>query len=700
VTSRWGAWRSAAIAGLCLALGSVLAWCHPLAPLPVLALFLATSAFVAWQPKLWLWLLPAALPILDFAPWTGGLIVEEFDLLVLAVAAGLQLRRTLDRGDLVSQPAAQDRPGSLLVGFALLFGACSVVSLVRGIDAAGGLSIANGWFQGYAGPLNSWRVFKSVAWAAMLWPLLQRELQEAGAAALRRFAAGVLSGLLVVVIAVVWERAAYPGLWEFSGHYRTTALFWEMHVGGGAIDVYLALAAPFVAWALWSVRSPGWWSAAAVLALLTVYACLTTFSRGVYFAVAVPLAGLGLALVWRRVGGRMRHTTAKILWVTAALVVADGALAFAFEAGGYLAAAVVCALLAGFAAAFVRWVRPVGRRTAASFALALALLLEVFAVLGLGTFMRERMAAADNDYVSRQVHWRQGLGLMRTTADRLWGIGAGRLPAGYATQVPGVELPGDAIYQPGSARNGSLLLLGPKTRSDIAGLLLVNQRIALRTGRGHRVDLDVRVTSFTELYLRVCEAHLLYARECQTALLPLLPDPTGWRHLSVRLAGRSLSVGDPAWPRRAIFSMAVVNEGGAVEIDELRLKAPDGGQLLSNGDFSAGMAHWLPTAMSYFVPWHIDNLYLELLVERGLPALLAFACCAVVVVWRLLRARGEAGAAAPFIVASLCGALCAGLVNSVMDVPRVAFLLLFMMMLGAELGRGINAPASSAKPAA
>lgn len=695
-----GAWPSTLVAGLCLALGSLLSWHHPLAPLPVLALFLALSAFVAWRPGVWLWLLPASLPILDFAPWTGGLVVEEFDLLVLTVAAGLYARRAVAASVGPSDRGTFEGGGSLFACAALLFGALSAVSLMRGIDAAGGLSFADAWFQSYMDPLNSWRVCKSVAWAALLWPALRHEMLLDGEAAVRRFVAGVSAGLLIVVMAVVWERAAYPGLWEFSGHYRTTALFWEMHVGGGAIDVYLAIAAPFVAWTLWSAKSPWWWGAAAALALLTAYACLTTFSRGVYFAVAASLLVLSATLAWRRFGGRLRGVAPRILAIAAALLVVDGAVAFAFEIGGHLAAGLVCLLLLVLAAAFARWVRPVRWRTAASFALGLALLLEVFAVLGLGSFMRERITSADSDYASRQVHWMEGIGLMRSASDWFWGIGAGRLPDGYANKVRGVELPGDAVYLPGSARDGSLLLLGPKTRSDIAGLLLVNQRIPLRTGRGHRVELDVRVTAPTDLYVRVCEAHLLYARECQTALLSLVPDPTAWRHLSIRLSGRSLSIGDPAWPRRAIFSMAVVNAGGGVEIDDIRLEAPDGTPLLGNGDFSNGMARWLPTALSYFVPWHIDNLYLEVLVERGLPALLAFMACVAVVCRRLFLAAAQGVAVAPFLIASLCGALCAGLVNSVMDVPRVAFLLLFTMLVGAELDREVNAPTSPAAPAA
>ena len=38
-----------------------------------------------------------------------------------------------------------------------------------------------------------------------------------------------------------------------------------------------------------------------------------------------------------------------------------------------------------------------------------------------------------------------------------------------------------------------------------------------------------------------------------------------------------------------------------------------GNLLLANGDFSAGMAHWFFAGYHYFVPWHVDSLFVETL---------------------------------------------------------------------------------------
>jgi hypothetical protein len=683
---------------LCAAFGSMLALQHPLAPGCALATFVALIACVAWRPWHWLWIVPAALPFLDFAPWTGGLVVEEFDLLVLAVAAALQARAALVRHDPaeLSHGPATARRWTLFELAASLFALFSVVSLVRGVEAAGGVSFVGAWFQGYEDPLNAWRVFKSVLWAALLWRPLRQEIDADRDSAVRRLVAGMLGGLLIVVVAAISERAAYTGLWQFSGPYRTTALFWEMHVGGGAIDAYLGLAVPFVAWTLWSQKSPGLWSVAAALALLTVYTCLTTFSRGVYVAVAVPLIVLGVVMFLRR-PGRERHGG----WTTgvaaaAAVVAIDTVLILAFDWGGSTAAGLVLLGLALPAAVYARRLRPCSWRMAASFVLAAALLLEVFAVIGLGTFLRERIAATDNDYLSRREHWSDGVSLMDDPSDWLAGIGAGQLPKGYATRVPGLEFPGEVSWRPAAAGGGVARLSGPRTRDDIDGLMTLSQRVAIHAGRWHRVDLAIRATVHAQLHIRLCETHLLYARHCQAGVLDVQDKGPQWQHITTYISGEAMSTGEAAWPRGAILSIAVINVGGAVELRQAALTAPDRTSLLSNGDFSNGLAHWLPTAMGYYVPWHIDNLYLDVLVERGLPALLAFLTCAAIALRRLVRAGPRGPAFAPFLAASLAGALCAGLVNSVMDVPRVAFLMLFIAIAGAELGRddgtGVNAP--------
>ena len=186
-----------------------------------------------------------------------------------------------------------------------------------------------------------------------------------------------------------------PAFWTSRSPYRTTALFWEMHVGGAAIDAYLAMATPFVAWALWTARTPLRWSAAAALALLTAYACLTTFSRGVYIAVVGPLLLLGLLLARQEVDAHLGRSVLGVLWIGLLVLSAAAGLAVAIDAWGVAGAVLVLLGLALALLALKRRLSHARWRPMAALALAFLLALEVVVVLGWGSFMRERIAESE-----------------------------------------------------------------------------------------------------------------------------------------------------------------------------------------------------------------------------------------------------------------------------------------------------------------
>lgn len=617
--------------------GAVLAWHHPLWPMAALALFGLWCVAAVLRPGVWLFVLPACLPFLNFSPWTGWLVFEEFDILLLgALAAGY--------GRLAwssSQGAGSRLPAGLLVLLVLL-GSAGLSALFRGFADAGGFVFD--WYAGYVDALNSVRVFKSLGFALLFMPLIQRELDHARALANRRFAGGMVAGLTAVVLAALWERAAFPGLLDFSTNYRTVALFWEMHVGGAAIDAYLALTTPFVVWALSSARRPAVWALAAALALLTAYACLTTFSRGVYLAIAGSLLLMGL-MQWAQ---RRDFNLAAV-----------------------------------FMPAWQRY-GPDGWRAKAGLVLLLALAAEVAAVLGGGSFMVERLTNTDRDVNSRVEHWQHGLDLLHGPVDWLLGKGLGRLPANYAAQVPQREFSGvvkaGAEQTPGGLVNGFVTVRGPNTLKTLGAQYALTQRVGIDRAGQHRVSMDVRVLKKTDVYLALCERHLLYDGNCQMAFARIVPREKEWQTLSLPLEGQALTGG--AWyaPRLGMFSLSVGNAGGVADFDNLRLTGSNRQELLENGEFSRGLAHWFPAAQSYFVPWHMDNLFLEVLIERGVAGFLLMGALMACALWPLISGRVRQRPMASYLAASLVAALLVGLVSSVMDSPRVAFLLLFVTL--------------------
>src|SRR6185295_17864193 len=126
--------------------------------------FAAWSVAVFWRPWLWLVVIPAVIPLVGFAPWSGWLTFEELDLLALGAAAGAYARATFGAGARADAATAgvRDDQGERLsivpLGVAVLYLIFAIVSVYRGIVDAGGFSW--GWFQGYYEALNSLRVAK------------------------------------------------------------------------------------------------------------------------------------------------------------------------------------------------------------------------------------------------------------------------------------------------------------------------------------------------------------------------------------------------------------------------------------------------------------------------------------------------------------------------------------------------------------
>lgn len=683
-----------------MAAAALAAWLslrHPLWPTAMPAAWALCAMWLFWLPGHWLWLLPAALPLANLSPWTGWLAVEEFDLAVLAVLSALHARRWWDG------PAARPPPrwSTAETALASALWAVTGLGLALGVHGAGCWQAFSDWFGAHEDPVWALRGSKSWVAALLLWPWMRSALAESARRSMHAVARGMLLGLAAVCAVSVAERLAYPGLQDFASHYRTTAMFWEMHVGGAAIDAYLAMTTPFAAWALWRAHEEhhaGRWLVSGLLAVLVTYVCLTTFARGVYLAAGASLGVLALA-GYAQLASQGR-TSRRLRWLAlgigAAAVIgaAAGMLAAALHAWGAAGLLACALLLLGTLAWAVRWhSRHHGWRLPAALALATVLLLEVMVVLGGESFMAKRIDDGPVDLDNRVNHWRHGLGLLRAPHEWLFGLGAGRFPARYAASSPQRDFSGRLSWSadaPGTAQagpaSGVAQLEGPRQRPDLGGLYAATQRVELTPGGPYIVRLTARTAAPARLLLRVCERHLLYDGDCQAAVVRLAPGPS-WTTVEARLRGPSLGEPGDWWAptRGGVFSASVLAGSGPVEIDRIRLTGPLGNEVLKNGDFSDGLARWFPSAQRYYLPWHSDNLLLELLTERGLLGTIAFAALVFTAMGTLLRALPVEAAGgdnlAPVFIASLAGMLCVGLVSSVLDVPRLGFLALFLALL-------------------
>ncbi len=254
-----------------------------------LGLFLiAYAALLLYFPFSWLIALPALLPIMDFAPYTGRFFFDEFDLVILTTLAFYFWQKPkLPNRSLLSALTIL-----LLAIFSLLYTVSLLIGLLplQHIDANS--------FSSYYSNYNSLRVGKGMFFSLMLLPFLQQTVRRYRFA-YTYFSYGILIGLAMVIGASCFERFLFPGLFNFSSNYRIIALFSSMHTGGGHIDVYLALTLPFIA-ILFLNSSPSWLKNALGIGLFItgLYVVLVTFSRGVYFSTVLEFFTIAI-LLWR-----------------------------------------------------------------------------------------------------------------------------------------------------------------------------------------------------------------------------------------------------------------------------------------------------------------------------------------------------------------------------------------------------------------
>lgn len=265
---------------------------------PVAAAWLAVGlvgyAGLLWRrPLAWLLVVPAALPVLDLAVWSGWYFVDELDLLVVVTLAVLLVRAPPRRVDPPLPPAVR--------GLTVLLALALAVSAVRGFLPAQAPDLNA--FAHYYSHWNALRIGKGFLWALLLVPFLRRSLARPGAAE-RYFVPGVLAGLAGAVALVLWERWSFPGLFNFAAEYRSTAGFSSMHTGGASVDVYLAFALPFVAALFLVWRDPWRYALGLVLFAGALYALLVTFSRIDYLAFLLSAAVLGVGLARARLADR------------------------------------------------------------------------------------------------------------------------------------------------------------------------------------------------------------------------------------------------------------------------------------------------------------------------------------------------------------------------------------------------------------
>ena len=260
----------------------------PAQPVLLSFLLLIFATTIWYRPALLVVIIPATLPILDLAPWSGRFFFDEFDLLILT---GLVI------GYIRVGPISRklQRVDTLFVFASSLLVISFTIGAIRGLTPWQ-MPDANA-FSNYYSPYNALRLAKGALWAFLLYGLFGR-IASSGCNVPRLFAFGMMTGVAGTVLVIVWERFSFPGIFNFVDIYRVTGPFSQMHVGGADIETYLTIGAPFLVM-LFFAKVSVWVRIACVsLLLAATYSVMVTFSRVGYagFGVAFTLAVIAVLM--------------------------------------------------------------------------------------------------------------------------------------------------------------------------------------------------------------------------------------------------------------------------------------------------------------------------------------------------------------------------------------------------------------------
>lgn len=294
----------------------------PVQPVLLAMMYAAVAAAVWFQPLVALLVVPAALPVLDLAPWSGRFYLDEFDWL-LAIVITVALFRAPTTGLPTSRtaPALVFRlaSGLILVSFA--------ISTVRALLPWSPPDLNS--FSSYLSAFNALRITKGVVWAA-LFGLVLRRLGATTPGGFTWLVWGMSVGLASTVGIILREKMMFGGLFNLDSAYRVTGPFSAIHIGGAYIECYLAVAAPFVIHLILHTRSLLLRLVGIAVLLASTFALMATISRNGFVAFGVAGA---LALLFNLVGKKktlMRGVS------VAVLALAAGAIAYTMLQGVFV----------------------------------------------------------------------------------------------------------------------------------------------------------------------------------------------------------------------------------------------------------------------------------------------------------------------------------------------------------------------------
>lgn len=502
-----------------------------------------------------------------------------------------------------------------------MFGFFYLISLLRGLLPLQAID-ANA-FTNYYSNYNALRVGKGVAWFFLLLPFLIQAMQKYGVKTGYYFGYGVLLGLSGVIGFAIIERLVFTGLFDFSTDYRVNALFSTMHTGGGHIESYLALSLPFIALLFLNTKAVLLSRICGMVLFVTgIYVLLVTFSRGGYI-------GFGI---------------------------------------GFLV------LVTGFLMSFKN--RLHGMKSPLFLVFLLMTIIAAVAVpVFQGSLIKQRFSVAHQDKDIRENHWKDAIAMMSDTLGTTgFGMGVGSFPRTHFWLNAEDSHP--ATYKIDTENDNAFLKL---TGGD---WLYFGQFINIKPQTSYRLVLDVRSEdSKAGFNILLCEKSLQYSIKCNSTA-SVIGGKT-WTHVEQLIDSGDIGSAGMAgpWLKRPV-QLSLYNGGGAgkvIDVDNIKFLEPDGKNILANGDFSKATDFWFFSTEKHN-PWHIFNIWVQVLFDLGWFGLTAFLLLLAVAFFNLFKRMSE-DSIAPILLSALSGFIVIGFVDSPFDAPRLTLFFFIVLFL-------------------
>ncbi len=715
----------------------------PIANIALLLGFAAYFILLICIPQAWLIAIPALLPLLYLTPWSGRVLWDSFDLLLLTSIAGVVWHGYYRKGHY-----PQNKSHAVFYVFLFLFVLAWLLSLLIGLfplDPYDANALSN-YHSGY----NALRIGKSLLWALLFLPPIHRSWNICPEKAARFLLIGAAIGLLALGMIVLAERGVFQAInqaqniyglvgpiFNFSTTYRVTGLFADMHTGGAAIDAYLLLTLPLALYGAISSQPNKLRVLCALASMIGLYSILVTFSRATYAAMAFALCITAAGFYLKSESASMKHP----LWYLVILPICVGAiLYFMFIKGGTVA------LSAGLCMTAISMLAPSLQKQFSKHAP-----LFLVGCIFLFTFILSCYGMATSKWVDNRLSEvllyslianlstlliAYHIGTRLTTIANLkqtfklvliFTLGCALiLPSVFGTRmVERFSVMDKDIVTRGSHTLTSLKLMGnhisdhlfgfglgsfPRYFSQLpdahAGSLAYIQEqnsTFLRIGGdsdfkvGQRFAYNSEVSKMHVRFLaRSATNATVYAAIARKMINNQLGHNPEWASQSVPIkegnAWQSMEIeldinkfAKRSWLHSQPLALLFINpnRGTLVDIDNVTLTNQAGQNLIGNGDFEMGGDRWYFYNDIKHLPWHTKNLWVHLYFELGMLGLITFMMLIGWLLNQLLRQLAHSPLAIPF-AASIAGFLVLGISDGLLDAPRSSFLFFLFVMIAAN----------------